>query len=146
MKNKTFSIFKCNKEEAESYLRLIENDFDTRVSERIDIEFYAKKWAENAKFLSLKDEKEYLVSLIIYYENLFNSSLYITEFVVTRLYRHRGIGHIMLDYLIGNYSINFRYVDLEVAKDNKNAYQFYIREGFRIIEEKDVKYLMRKDI
>lgn len=57
---------------------------------------------------------------------------YIAGIFVDYNYRKLGIGSSLLDRAKENYDV----LSLDVYKKNQNAYNFYINEGFKIIEER----------
>ncbi len=65
------------------------------------------------------------------------------RFIICKSFRHKGIGHQMLDMfkkvckLIG-----VKKIRLNVKKNNKYAFNFYIKENFKTIERKNNKILM----
>ncbi|MWC26757.1 GNAT family N-acetyltransferase [Paenibacillus sp. MMS18-CY102] len=60
-----------------------------------------------------------------------NKRIYLSRMIVKEEYRNRGIGSIMLDYLI-EYAVNLGYgeISLGVDTDNYNAKHLYEKKGF----------------
>lgn len=66
---------------------------------------------------------------------------------VKKEYQHKGIGIELLNAtlsLIKDQKMKF--VRLEVDKDNKKAYNFYRRNDFIVIEDREKTFLMEKKI
>lgn len=145
LENTTFSILNLTEEKTKLYLNENKDDFKSlSTSEAID--FYARKWSEKAKFFLLKNDNDKLLSLIVFYINVERKILYIPFFVVSRNYRNKGLGHKMLNYLSDYYRDVFHSIELEVSKENINAYMFYLKEDFIIKTENKDSYLMTRKI
>ncbi|MCY6312473.1 hypothetical protein OXV62_20720 [Bacteroides faecis] len=52
----------------------------------------------------------------------------------------------MINYIIEHLSTDIQEILLEVRKDNNNALQAYHKMGFYETEDRDEKYLMKKEI
>lgn len=122
-------------------------DFDPPLSQSIDIDKIAEKWSKYAKFLTLHNEDNERVALVVFYENKEERFLYIPHFVVRAPFRHKGVGHTCIKYLLEKTkSEGFETLRLEVLKTNANAIQFYHKEGFVLKEERENTYLLEKSI
>ena len=132
-------------EDAISMIKEGENDYEQPLSQLINIELCAEKWSRLAKFLVVKNSVE-LVSLLVFYENLDTKMLYITHFVVSQKYKNRGVGKFVLRYL-HDYAktTKMSYVQLEVYSDSI-AYKLYSNLNYRVIEDRNSKYLMQCDL
>ena len=69
---------------------------------------------------------------IAYYRNDDKTKIaYISMLVIAREYRNNGVGHKLIDYVINDCLINnYRFIRLEVNKNNSNAIKFYSSIGF----------------
>ncbi|HEY4543887.1 MAG TPA: GNAT family N-acetyltransferase, partial [Tissierellaceae bacterium] len=47
-------------------------------------------------------------------------------------YQNNGLGSLLINKL----KLNYNSLTLDVYKENTNAYNFYIKNGFRVIDEK----------
>lgn len=84
---------------------------------------------------------------IAYYENEERKVLYITLIAVRQDLKHQGIGGNLLCSLEHEYrSTEYKGIELEVSKTNSNACSFYLKHGFRILEDRNNKLLMGKDM
>lgn len=134
-----------NKDDAEKLIRLGENSFDTPISTVINIPYMAEKWSRFAKFLIAREDQN-VTAIIVFYENLEGKYAYIPHFVVLKKYRHLGLGNFVLNCLISLLAKRINYIRLEVLKDNVNARNFYFREDFYVIEEKEKSFILEKNI
>ena len=140
-------IESCDIEKAKALVYATNYDFDPPLSQSIDIDKMAEKWSKYAKFLTLHDNYKELVALVVFYENKEERFLYIPHFVVRAPFRHKGVGHACIKYLLETTkSEGFEMFRLEVLKTNANAIQFYHKEGFGLKEERENTYLLEKEI
>ncbi|UVQ60827.1 GNAT family N-acetyltransferase [Bacteroides faecis] len=61
-------------------------------------------------------------------------------------YQGHGISQKIINYIIEHLSTDIQEILLEVRKDNNNALQAYHKMGFYETEDRDEKYLMKKEI
>jgi ribosomal protein S18 acetylase RimI-like enzyme len=73
-------------------------------------------------------------------------SIYVHSFGIDEKYRHKGIGRKMLRFVKDYYKTKNIY--LGVVKKNINAFNFYKKEGFNVVEDCSSFYRMvnRKSI
>lgn len=114
-----------------------------RIQNLID---YSKKLESNAEvYVATIEEK--IVGMCCFYANDKKNFIgYITLIAVKSYYRKIGIGRLMIEF-VQSIMVNkgMKYVKLEVDKNNYNAYNFYIQNGFEIDQEKEyVFYLLKK--
>ena len=57
-----------------------------------------------------------------------------------------GIDRTHLNYIIEHLSTDIQEILLEVRKDNNNALHAYHKMGFYEAEDRDEKYLMKKEV
>lgn len=138
-------IESCDVEKAKALVFATNYDFDPPLSQSLDIDMMAEKWSKYAKFLTLHNENKELVALVVFYENKEERLLYIPHFVVRAPFRHNGVGHACIEYLLeAEKTEGFKSLRLEVLRINGNAIQFYHKEGFELKEERKYSYLLEK--
>ena len=112
------------------------------LSERVDIEQYSIKLSKNAFFiLACMDGR--IVGFIAYYKDYVQQVVYIPLIAVDCSFRGKGIGGAMLDVLFKS-SVFINFIRLEVLKNNKRAFRFYIQQGFSVIEDREDCLLLEK--
>lgn len=112
----------------------------------VNIDIYTNKLSLYANFL-ICNEKGVDIGFIAFYENREQNVIYITLIAVRQGLQHKGVGSKMMDKLVSSYQdTEFRGIKLEVDKDNTNAYLFYLKHNFYLIEDRKTKLLMGKDI
>lgn len=57
---------------------------------------------------------------------------YIAGIFIDKEYQNNGLGSLLINKL----KLNYNSLTLDVYKENTNAYNFYIKNGFRVIDEK----------
>ena len=87
-----------------------------------------------------------IISLIVGYYNREERFLYIPYVCVHPDYQGHGISQKIINYIIEHLSTDIQEILLEVRKDNNNALQAYHKMGFYETEDRDEKYLMKKEI
>lgn len=108
----------------------------------IDFETYGEKLSRYALFVIAK-EKDLQMGFIAYYLNTEDNFVYIPQFVVHTDGRHQGLGHKMLLSLMQSVE-SFSEIRLEVLLGNEKAWNFYKREGFSLLNEKEKRSLLYK--
>jgi len=129
-------------------LRILQDsdkDFNTPLSCNLDLFKYANKLSENANFILLKEGNN-IIGCIAYYLNNDGQFVYIPYFWVNKINQRSGCGHYLLDSLIKSLPEKYTEIKLEVAKDNFKAFSFYNKNGFKIVEDREKKYLLSKKI
>lgn len=119
--------------------------FEPSLSSTLDLYLYSEKLATHAKFLVCYVNSQ-IVGFIAFYTNNIAKQYYIPLICVGSGYQCQGIGRRLLESLEANAPISITSIGLEVNKANLIAFQFYMRMGFRIAEDRGAKYLMVKDI
>lgn len=112
---------------------------------RVDITQYAQKISEKAFFLLDKDGNK-TRGFIAYYLNNESSFIFITRIAVSSNFRHQGIGRKMIDTLSNHYSREYKAIELEVEKTNDVAMKFYHSMGFDVIDDRETKFLMCREL
>lgn len=112
------------------------------LSERVDIEQYSIKLSDNAFFiLACMDRR--IVGFIAYYKDYVQKVVYIPLIAVDGSFRGKGIGGTMLDVLFES-NVFISFIRLEVLKNNKRAFRFYMQQGFSVIEDRKDCLLLEK--
>lgn len=129
----------------EQLLRRMDKQFTPPLCQQVDIQQYAQKLALHAEFLTI-DEVQ-IDSLIAFYSNHDNHKAYIPLVWVDSAKRRRGLGASMLDALHRHLSNRgMTSVSLEVHKNNQSAFSLYSRSGYRIVEDRQDKWLMCRNL
>lgn len=129
-------------------LNLLEYSSDfyiPKLSSEVDLEVFAKKLSRHANFL-LCELGESICGYTAYYVNPNAKQIYITLICVDPAFQQRGLGRLMLKYLVDNYTNKALSIALEVVKYNNIALNFYKHEGFVIIEDRGNRFLMQLSI
>lgn len=123
------------------------NDFDDSsevpLHEGLDFQMHSRKFADKAYFILAKIESR-IIGFVAYYLNEEGKYSYISEIIVHKDGRHRGIGHKMMVSLINAMGTSYDCIRLEVLKTNQYARKFYEREGYNEIDDHGNKFLMEK--
>lgn len=77
-------------------------------------------------------EKEEVIGFIMYKDR--GDYIAISDFFVNPRTRGKGIGRQLMDYVVKKKFKNKR-IELRCLKDNKTAYNFYLKYGFKVIRE-----------
>ena len=125
----------------------IDNEFDPRLSSRIDVPSYVDKILENSTIIPVYNNGN-LDAFIAFYCNDYKShASYLTMLAVRKSYRKRGVGKLLVETAIKFLEeTTFRYFKLEVDKSNSSAFAVYKKLGFSIIDESTTAYLMQKKL
>ena len=134
-----------NEADALKLLKESSNSFYPPLSTEVNLISYSKKLSKYAKFIFGIEEGE-AVGYIAFYLNDKEKQIYIPLICVSPKYQHMGIGTKMLSYLESLYKGQYETVGLEVVKENMNAYNFYVKQGFEVNEDRGSKFLMLKNI
>ena len=87
-----------------------------------------------------------IISLIVGYYNREERFLYIPYVCVNPDHQGHGISKKTINYIIEHLSTDIQEILLEVRKDNNNALHAYHKMGFYEAEDRDEKYLMKKEV
>jgi len=107
----------------------------------LDFDVYSEKLSKYALFV-IAYEAESCVGFLAFYLNDSDHFIYVPQIVVFHGNRRHGIGHNLFEVLNNRYSERYPIIKLEVLKDNLRARNFYKREGFEMIQERDDRYLL----
>lgn len=113
----------------------------------VEINSYIEKLKTRAEFVTHYTDG-FLSGFIAFYCNdLSKQSAFITLVLLAKEYRGMGVASIMLaDILSICKTRDFKFCELEVESNNSNAVALYKKFGFKKIQEKGSKYLMRASL
>ncbi|MBR6918012.1 MAG: GNAT family N-acetyltransferase [Clostridia bacterium] len=119
--------------------------FDDSVNDRLD--GLSVKFAENAEFVAVIIDNGYAGYIAFYCNDEVSKQAYLSMITVRSDYQHKGIGSLLMDYMISTVRINnFESIKLEVNKNNDKAKMFYHRYGFKKVSEKDESLFLLLEI
>lgn len=117
-----------------------DGDFSPSLTSALDIEQYALKLSKFAKFVLLQDDSDYK-GCIAYYENKEGNFIYITHYWVSRELQGQDYGKRLFHEMLEIVDSCFSEIRLEVVKGNP-AFLFYLKQGFRSVEDRGEKELL----
>lgn len=126
-------------------LKHFDDSSDSPLHEGLDFKAYSHKLGQFAHFV-LASENEQQVGFIAYYLNEENHFVYVPQIVVHKDARHKGLGHSMFNVLCDSIAKDMECIKLEVLKSNLYARDFYRREGFLEVEDRNNKILLEKKL
>lgn len=141
------SIIKNNNEplRIKKYLNEVNLQFEEKLNIS-NISEYVDKLNQNAEIYFLVNTINEDIGMCAIYANDYeNKIIYISSISIKKEYLSKGLGQILLDYIFtlkDNY--NMKYIKLEVKRNNIKAINFYKKNGFNVVEEKQKTYLMEK--
>lgn len=118
-------------------------DFNPPLSEYLDLSCYADKLYNHAHFISLL-EGDKIYGCLAYYLNDKEHFVYITFLWISEVIQRNGWGKKMFNDLQSQTVGSFNEIRLEVTKINSKALSFYLKNGFKIEEDRGNKYLLKK--
>lgn len=121
------------------------NSFTPPLSSEVSLDEYADKLAAHANFI-VCTEGFNIIGYVAFYKNDKLKQLYIPLICVFDNYQHKGIGTKMLNRLVDDYCSEYSTIALEVVKKNTKAFDFYIKQEFKIKEDRGKRLLMIKQI
>jgi len=139
-----------NPEEVYEYLYLLENNYSPSLSKRIDeFDSYVKKLSIFATNYGVYDDMHNkCIGYIGFYTNNIELGFsYVSQLVVDCSVQKLGIGKSLLKICERvSKSKGFKFIKLEVRKDNENAILFYKKNGFKMSEETEKTFIMIKSL
>lgn len=126
-----------------SILCNMDSCFSPPLSLSVDLEKYSEKLYMHAKIITCKYGEE-IVAFLAFYENRELCQFYVPLVCIAEDFQHVGLGSRMFAYLERLAGSDFHSVALEVDKENRKAYNFYLKQGFSIKEDRGGKFLMFK--
>ena len=122
-------------------------EFKTQLNINVDIKKYGKKIFDFAITFEFWDKNELVGLVAAYFNNNIVKVGFITSVCVRKEYQNCGLATILLNDVI-NYAEknNYLKIKLEVYLENIKAISLYKKLGFKIIEETDKNFTMKKVI
>lgn len=121
------------------YVLTHDNDFYEPLSGRIDVDAFVEKVHTLSTTFVLVQEGEVAGMIASYFYDLASEKGFITLTHTKHDFRGQHLSTILLkaaqDYA---YSINFKYIDLMVYKENTPAFNLYQKHGFKILTDDNV--------
>lgn len=142
----TLTPYQLSFAEVMSLLRLCDNSFTPTLSSHINLDAYARRLSANAFFVLVKDDAGTNKAFAAYYLNQDGCFAYIPEIWVADDCQRMGLGHKMLRQLVNLVPDYVTAIRLEVRKNNRKAYRFYLKEKFKVLEDRDTKVLLEKKL
>lgn len=111
------------------------------------VEEYVEKLIKNAVIIPHYEEGS-LQGFIAFYANDPNKEkAFLSLILVSPKMQGQKIGNFLIQYSVAVLqNRKFQFYDLEVLKINEKALFFYKKNGFEVIGEKDLFYIMRKKL
>lgn len=127
------------KQDVHNLLEIMDSQFSPKLSDGLDLEAYSIKLSQYALFVTYKENK----GLIAYYLNEDTKKAYIPLVWVDVSERGKSIATTMINGLQKDLKqFGFKSIDLEVLKGNTAALTTYKKMGFKITEDRGLKFLM----
>lgn len=123
------------------------NNFNNIIKE--DAEFLNQVYNNSLEYQIMSIDNN---SFIIFGPRFSLDCFYIYELFIAEEARGKGYGTALLNYAIEyfrkmqKYGFDLENLQLDVDKENYSALEFYKKNEFEIIEEKDISYLMQLEI
>lgn len=126
------------------YVIMHDKDFYEPLTDRIDIEIFVDKVHKLSTTFVLVVDGKVAGLIAAYFYDVPSEKGFITLTHIKREFQGQHLSTILLE-TVQNYvrSINFKYIDLMVYKDNVPAFKLYQKHGFEILENKNGRCLMR---
>ena len=137
----TISIEHLSLHELKEYLYEQAIDAFPALQDKNILNMIAEKWSFHAEICTCRDESQRLVGMIAFYANQPETGVaYIPHVYVSDCVRGKGIFSEMLE-VVKSYirKKNFSSIRLEVKKENKRAFAAYIKKGFVVERDNDIK-------
>lgn len=114
------------------------------LSNSINVYEYSWKLAMHAEFVLCNDD-DIIAGVTAFYRNEVLKQIYIPYLHVKPEYRRKSVAFNMIEYLSSQVN-DYDTMALEVVKTNVPAYNLYLKQHFKIIEDRGQKYLMLKQL
>ena len=122
-------------------LRTLDPSFAERLEETVNIDDYSRKLSDNAYF-EVAENNSNIDGIIAFYEN--KSEIYIPYVCVSVFKRRMGIADALLNSVCNYASLVCKPISLEVRVSNIRAIRLYEKFGFKIMNEKESKFYMKR--
>lgn len=138
----------CTQEDIFNAIQQCANSmFDQRVNDERRLFDLSTKFANYAQVAAAYKEDKLAGYVAFYCNNLETKTAFISIIVVKKEYQGCGIGSQLYSSVIQTLrDKSFTHLNLEVAKLNTSAINFYEDKGFIKIEERDTSYIFSKPI
>ena len=149
MKNIDFYIKKLSAEEISSFLKLNDNDFFEKLSDRVDIDEFSEKLHQKALHFTLYDNSRLVGFSSCYFNNMSELIGYISSLIIRSGYRHMGFGSFIVEKIKEYGKENgFKTIMVTIHINNKISSNFYKKNGFEIFkrDSKKEKMILRYSI
>lgn len=135
IKNINFHLKKLSIEEIETYLRLNDNHFFRKLSDRLDIRKYSEKLHENALHFTLYDGDQLVGFSPCYFNDETVKVAYISALIIKHDYRGLVLTQQLLEHIKAYAEQNnFNSLYVKIHCDNKKSVQFYKDNAFNKFE------------
>jgi ribosomal protein S18 acetylase RimI-like enzyme len=113
----------------------------------VDLDKYLAKLDDKAEIIADFIAERCRGFVAFYCNDPDTKTAYITLVLVHPLDRELGIGQALMAYVLSTAKRRgFRCCRLEVSKSNQTANNMYRSQGFRLVEEREKKYLLEVDL
>lgn len=116
---------------------------DAHFLEGVDIDRYLAKLGDNAEIVSDSVSGRCRGFVAFYCNDTNTRQAYITLVLVDPNHRRLGLGRALVAFVLSvAKQRGFRSCRLEVSKRNQPAYDMYLAQGFRVVEDRPRMYLL----
>lgn len=116
-----------------SFLKKVDNQYHTPLSERVDLLSYAEKLALHAFNFFLTETYTDIAHAAIYYNEL-ESSVFLSNIAILEDYAGYGLGSSLLSEIeLFSISKNAMTFSLEADANSAKLNKFYVKRGFKVI-------------
>ena len=119
-------------EELKQSLYDVDKDFVPPLSERVDLDEYAQKMIDNARFVIERDINGDIKGVVAYYADDKDSpNGFVTHVATKQKYRHQGVANRLMERTISNCKKTGK-IGVNLKTSNPEALRFYKGMGFEI--------------
>ncbi len=124
-----------------------DDDFIPKLSSRVNIVEYCNKLFKKSKIISLHKGEMVVGILAIYCNDTFAKEAYISSICLLKDFRGLGYSSILMEKAIKiAKEKNFKFIKLEVGKNNEPAINLYKKFGYKKTDEKSETIIMVYEI
>lgn len=117
-----------------SFLRKVDDQYHTRLSQRVDLTSYAEKLAFNAFNFFLTETDLDIAHAAIYYNEL-ELAIFLSNIAVLQEYFGYGLGSLLLQEIeLFAIDKNVKLISLEADSKSDKLKKFYIGKGYELID------------
>jgi len=137
----------CNLERIRALLEIANQYFNPPISERVNLDHYSEKLANNAINIFCIDKNKDIGHAAVYANNYKENRAFLTSLFVDPVYYRHGIATKLLSELTTDCKKSqMSEIQLNVKKTNKKAISLYSKSGFLIAEVFDDELRMTKSL